>query len=140
MHKFYKDKPRELDNRLEELKVEFDEPIQLAETAVNLILSYLKDIKLYVVGKGFDEEKDEIIFFKKLKPNIVAKLIFYNAIYKIETRKPYGSGKNIKKYIDIELNKLKRFFDNNLEFYKYYRTNSTYLDHKYFLRGKYDIK
>lgn len=53
MHKFYKDKPRELDNRLEELKVEFDEPIQLAETAVNLILSYLKDIKLYVVGKGF---------------------------------------------------------------------------------------
>ncbi|QNS42687.1 RteC domain-containing protein [Chryseobacterium manosquense] len=140
MHKFYKDKLRELDNRLEELKVEFDEPIQLAETAVNLILSYLKDIKLYVVGKGFDEEKDEIIFFKKLKPNIVAKLIFYNAIYKIETRKPYGSGKNIKKYIDIELNKLKRFFDNNLEFYKYYRTNSTYLDHKYFLRGKYDIK
>lgn len=52
MHKFYKDKLRELDNRLEELKVEFDEPIQLAETAVNLILSYLKDIKLYVVGKG----------------------------------------------------------------------------------------
>lgn len=48
MHKFYKDKLRELDNRLEELKVEFDEPIQLEETAVNLILSYLKDIKLYV--------------------------------------------------------------------------------------------
>lgn len=140
MHKFYKDKLRELDNRLEELKVEYDEPIQLAEKAVDLILGYLKDIKLYVLGKGFEEQKDEILFFKKLKPNIVAKLIFYNAIYKIETRKPYGSGKSRKKYIDIELNKLKRYFDNNLEFYKYYRTNSTYLDHKYFVRGKHDIK
>ena len=38
------------------------------------------------------------------------------------------------------MEKLKRFFDNNLEFYKYYRTNSTYLDHKYFVRGKHDIK
>lgn len=38
------------------------------------------------------------------------------------------------------MTKLKRFFDNNLDFYRYYRTNSTYLDHKYFIRGKYDIK
>ena len=27
-----------------------------------------------------------------------------------------------------------------LEFYKYYRSGSTYLDHKYFLRSKFDIK
>lgn len=39
-----------------------------------------------------------------------------------------------------ELDKIKQYFDNNLEFYKYYRTNSTYLDHKYFVRGKHDIK
>ncbi|GAB3353835.1 hypothetical protein GCM10027566_14460 [Arachidicoccus ginsenosidivorans] len=32
------------------------------------------------------------------------------------------------------------FFDNNLDFYKYYRTNSSYMDDKYFIRGNYDIK
>ena len=32
------------------------------------------------------------------------------------------------------------FFDNNLDFYKYYRTNITYMDDKYFIRGNYDIK
>ncbi len=38
------------------------------------------------------------------------------------------------------MSKLKRYFNNNLEFYKYYRTNSTYLDHKYFVRRNFDIK
>ncbi|MGJ1309089.1 RteC domain-containing protein [Sphingobacterium multivorum] len=119
MHKFYKDKLRELDSRLEELKIEFDEPIQLSEMAVNLILSYLKDIKLYVLEKGFIEEKDEIHFFKKLKPSILSKLIYYNAVFKIETKKPYGGFKSIKKYLTNEQIRLRKFFDNNLEFYKY---------------------
>ncbi|CAI9685779.1 tetracycline regulation of excision, RteC [Elizabethkingia anophelis] len=140
MHKFYKDKLRELDSRLEELKIEFDEPIQLSEMAVNLILSYLKDIKLYVLEKGFIEEKDEIHFFKKLKPSILSKLIYYNAVFKIETKKPYGGFKSIKKYLTNEQIRLRKFFDNNLEFYKYFRTDSSYLDNKYFLRGKHDIK
>ena len=39
-----------------------------------------------------------------------------------------------------ELDNLNRFFDNNLEFYQYYRTGATFLDEKYFLRGKYDIR
>ena len=30
--------------------------------------------------------------------------------------------------------------NSNLEFYKYYRINSTYLDDKYFVRSKHDIK
>lgn len=140
MHKFYKDKLRELDSRLDELKIEFDEPIQLSEMAVNLILNYLKDIKLYVLEKGFSEEKDEIHFFKKLKPSILSKLIYYNAVFKIETKKPYGGFKSIKKYLTNEQIRLRKFFDNNLEFYKYFRTDSTYLDNKYFLRGKHDIK
>lgn len=38
------------------------------------------------------------------------------------------------------MNKLKRYFDHNLEFYRYYRTHSNYLDHKYFVRGKQDIR
>lgn len=38
------------------------------------------------------------------------------------------------------MNKLKIFFDNNLEFYKYYRTNNSFIDEKLFSRHKYDIK
>lgn len=68
-----------------------------------------------------------------------AKLIYYNAIYKIETKKQ-DEAKSIEKYLNIELKKLKRFFDNNLVFYKYYRTNNSFIDEKLFVRGKHDIK
>ena len=30
--------------------------------------------------------------------------------------------------------------DNELEFYKYFRSGNNYLDYKYFLRGKFDVK
>src|SRR5690606_1348351 len=112
----------------------------LAEASVSLILNYLKEVKLYVLEKGFDKEEDEIYFFKKLKPDILSKLIYYNAIFKIESKKSHGSYKLIKKYLSNEQIRLKKYFDNNLEFYKYCRTNSTYMDQKYFVRGKHDIK
>lgn len=80
-----------------------------------------------------------IRFFKYEKPVIVAKFIYCNAIYKIETNKPYGT-KPIRRYLNRELKNLKRYFDNNLDFYKYYRTNSSYLDEKLFLRSNLDIK
>ncbi|NQX97533.1 MAG: RteC domain-containing protein [Flavobacteriales bacterium] len=35
---------------------------------------------------------------------------------------------------------MKSFFDDNLDFYRYFRTSSTYLDHKYFVRGRQDIR
>jgi RteC protein len=60
-------------------------------------------------------------------------------IYKIESRKPNGSNDIRRKYLLQELDKLKHYFDSNLDFYRYYRTQSNYLDHRYFLRGKYDI-
>ena len=39
--------------------------------------------------------------------------------------------KRIRKYFIKELKKLKRFFDNNLDFYKYYRSNNSFVDEKY---------
>jgi hypothetical protein len=55
-------------------------------------------------------------------------------------KKPNGGNRVLKKYYNNELLKLKAFFDNELEFYQYFRSGSTYLDFKYFFRGKFDIK
>lgn len=109
------------------------------EQAIKLTLSKTCKLKEYVLAKGFKNEQEEIQFFKQYKPTIVSKLIYYSAIYKIEIRKPYGA-KCIRKYLKKESKKLKRFFDNNLDFYKYYRNNDSFLDEKYFLRGRHDIK
>lgn len=140
MEKQYEQCIQRLENSIAELTIEMENPIVLAQELIELLIDCMGQLKTFVSERGFKNIEEEIYFFKHIKPVFLSKLIYYNAIYKIETKKPYGNGKAIKKYIDNELAKLKRYFDNNLEFHKYYRTNSTYLDHKYFVRGKHDIK
>lgn len=140
MNEYLQKTIKDLEDEINELDLEQNDSIVLYEVVIELILKKLAEVKQYVLSKGFKTVEEEIHFFKKLKPIISSKLIYYNNIYKIETKKPYGGEKTIKKHLNNELSKIKRYFDNNLDFYKYYRTNSTYLDHKYFVRGKYDIK
>lgn len=139
MDKFYREKLIKLENEINELEIEPGCPIEQIETVIKLIIKCLSEVKEYVLKRGFKNIEEEIHFFKHQKPIIVSKLIYYNAIYKIESKKP-NETKSAKKYFNAELKKLKRFFDNNLEFYKYYRTNNTFIDEQLFVRGKYDIK
>lgn len=140
MNKFYSEALNKLEISINELEIEADNcSIQRIENVIQLIIQTLFDLKKFVLKRGFKNTDEEIHFFKHQKPAIVAKLIYYNAIYKIETKKPNGT-KAIRKYLNEELKKLKRYFDNNLEFYKYYRTNNSFIDDKLFIRGKYDIK
>ena len=97
-------------------------------------------MKIYTDKYKFKSSKEEIEFFKVLKPQIFSKLIFHTKVLNIDTKRPKGTDRTQKKYLLKELDNLHRFFDNNLEFYQYYRTGAAYLDDKYFLRGKYDIR
>ncbi len=139
MNKFYNETLNKLENEIKELEIETNFSVQKIETAIKFIIHSLTDLKKFVLKNDFRNLEEEIHFFKYQKPVIVSKLIYYNAIYKIETRKPYGA-KRIRKYFTKELKKLKRFFDNNLDFYKYYRSNNSFVDEKFFVRGKHDIR
>ncbi|SFQ76272.1 RteC domain-containing protein [Flavobacterium akiainvivens] len=139
MDKFINETLHKLEIEIKEVEIESNISIQQLEVVINLIIKLLGNLKEFVLKKGFSNIDKEIYFFKCQKPLIVSKLIYYNAIYKIETKKPYGA-KPLKKYLKKELKKLKRYFENNIEFYKYYRTNNSFLDEKLFLRDKYDIK
>lgn len=139
MNRFYNETLSKLETAINELEIEADCSIQRMEAVIHLILECLSEVKEHVLKRGFKNIEEEIRFFKYQKPVILSKLIYYNAIYKIETKKPYGA-KPIRKYLNKELKKLKRLFDNNLDFYKYYRSNNSLLDEKYFVRGKHDIK
>lgn len=100
----------------------------------------LADLKHFFLSYQFKDKVEEIEFFKELKPQIVCYLIYYNSVYSIEIKCPHGSEDAVKQYYNSELNSLTDYFDSNLNFYQYYRTDSTYLDEKYFLRGKVDIQ
>lgn len=131
---------KNLNEQLNFTDLEIDDPIQRSESAINIIINSIEKLKVIFEKEKPKSIEQEIDFFKNIKPKFTSKLIYYNAIYKIETKKPYGGERIVRKYLNNELDKLKRYFDNNLDFYKYYRTGSNYLDHKYFTRGKFDIK
>jgi hypothetical protein len=130
----------DLNEQLNFTDLEIDDPILRSESAINIIINSMAKLKAIFEKEKSISQETEIDFFKNIKPKFTSKLIYYNAIYKIETKKPHGGERILKKYINHELEKLKRYFDNNLDFYRYYRTGSNYLDTKYFTRGKFDIK
>jgi hypothetical protein len=130
----------ELEEQLHFIILETDDSIKRAELSIEVINISVKKLRSFIVKHKFKSENDEIHFFKKLKPSIYSKLIYHNSVYNIEAKMPTGGDEATKKYLAKELDKLKQFFHQNLEFYKYYRTNSSHLDHKYFVRGKHDIR
>lgn len=129
-----------LNEQISFIDLEIDDTIHKCEKAIEIILISNNSLKKIITKNNFRSEQEEIVFFKEIKPQFTSKLIYFNRIYKIEMKRPNGGNRVLKKYYQNELLKLKAFFDNELEFYKYYRSGNTYLDYKYFLRGKFDIK
>lgn len=130
----------ELEEQLKFISLETDSPLTVAELSISVTEKTLDSLRSFIAKYKFRSTAEEIHFFKELKPAFCSRLFYHISVYNIETRKPNGGYKVIKKYLQNELDKLKRYFDNNLDFYKYYRTGSNYLDHKYFVRGKHDIR
>lgn len=130
----------ELEEQLNFIHLETDDPLKEAELSSQVIVNALEQLKKIIKKNKFRTQGEEIRFFKQTKPQFLSKLIFHISVYNIHSRMPKGGEKIVRKYLHHELQNLRRYFDNNLDFYKYYRTGSNYLDHKYFVRGKHDIR
>lgn len=140
MKKYAKELITDLEQQLETIHLESKDPVEYSEKAMKYIVSILEKLKSFFIQYTFEKKSDEIEFFREIKPQFASKLIYYNTIYGIETKKPFGSSKAQRKFYNTELTKLKDFFDENSHFYEYYRTGNRYLDKKYFVRGKHDLK
>lgn len=130
----------ELDDDLKQIDNDYSDILKKSERSIYSIESCLKQMKEHICQNTFSNQDEEIEFFKKIKPSIYSKLIYFIKVFNIESKRPNGSDKSQKKYLLNELNKLELFFSENLEFYQYYRNNMTYLDDKYFVRGKLNIR
>ncbi|NJK96628.1 MAG: tetracycline regulation of excision, RteC [Bacteroidales bacterium] len=114
--------------------------LKRAEVSIGLINKTLVELKEYIRKCHFITQFDEITFFKEIKPSIYSKLIYFIKIFNIESKRPTGSDKSQKKYLQNEIAKIELYFSENLEFYQYFRNNMTYLDDKYFVRGRLDLR
>lgn len=130
----------EFDKTINDYQIEIDDILKLSEICTHYCETTIGRLRNKFLEQDGISTSDEINFFKNIKPLFGSRLIYHVNVYNIETNRPNGSIKIKRKYLQLELNKLKHYFDENLDFYRYYRTGSNYLDHKYFVRGKQDLR
>lgn len=129
-----------LEEQLSSLELEYDVILKRSELSFHMCKKMIEGLKALVIKHKFKNEEEEIKFFKEVKPLFTSRLIYHLMVYNIETRKPNGGKEILKKYFTKELEKLKHYFDYNIDFYKYHRGGANFLDHKYFVRNIFDIQ
>jgi len=130
---------KELNSKLQDIELEEPNLIRKAQKSIRCVKDALIQLRACIIQYTFCNDAEEILFFKKTKPELFSKLIYYVQILNVESRRPAGNHEIQGRYLLGELEKLTFFFNNHIEFYQYYRMNSTYLDDKYFIRGKEDL-
>src|SRR5690606_34940709 len=86
MDSFFNDTLNKLETAINGLEIEIENPLRRIEAIIPVVMQSLSELKNYVLKTGFSNEDEEVRFFKYQKPVIVAKLIYYNAVYKIEAK------------------------------------------------------
>lgn len=134
-----------IDNILLEIDSEIDnfdfysrDIIENSLKIIDIIQRHIDGLRETIVNYKFENDEDEILFFKEHKPQVLSRLLYFNKIYCIESKFPTGSNDAAKKYLNEQLHSLEYFFNRYLDFYQYYRSGSTVYDKYYFVRGNID--
>lgn len=129
-----------LNDELKKIEEEATNQIVKAEQSIHCVSQCLCRLKDYIHNYTFPTNQEEIYFFKYTKPSIYCLLLYYLEVFHMESRCPPGNKRCKKKYLSKIQKKHKHFFNKNIDFYNYYRSQSTHLDEKYFLRANMDFR
>ncbi|MBW8244156.1 RteC domain-containing protein [Muricauda oceani] len=130
----------EFEGQLEALESGTGDILYKAEKGIAMVEKCIRKLQKQIVGQDFETQADEIYFFKHVKPQIFSKLIYYIRLFSIESKRPRGKDVAQVKYLQQQIDKLQNFFNENLEFYNYYRRGAMSMDEQYFVRGNRDLR
>jgi hypothetical protein len=129
-----------LEANLELIEAETNDILLKAEKGIKEAKLALEQLRNYITKTNFKNTSFEISFFKNTKPQVFSKLIYYVTLFNIEGKRPRGSRQSQIDYLNNHIDKLQIYFNDNLEFYHYYRRGATSLDKLYFVRGNENIR
>lgn len=111
-----------------------DNPLQHAEEAYQIVKAAMKKHQQYMDQYSFQDIKEEVDYFKHIRPDILSELIFYVELRALEAFKPVTGAPSVESYLKASLNIYHQFFTRNLTFYNYYRMQKKEQDAVYFVR------
>ncbi|MBY0487994.1 MAG: RteC domain-containing protein [Flavobacteriaceae bacterium] len=135
MNPFSQDFYLNLELKINEIQVSATDTIDAINKIVEVIEEKITELHNWLKTHSFCSQEEEILFFKEIKPKIVAELIYYNKMLDLEANAP--TAKKIKtKYFEDELKEIADYIRKNKIFYQYYRSKATHNDSKYFTRNR----
>jgi hypothetical protein len=129
----------DLENDLSRMKEVSENIPEQLEYAVGQCKVALDRMRKLVVSEGFTDQNLEIYFFKKIKPAVYSKLLYYRAVFEIESNRNVIDKKGQKKYFQQQMDKIKEYMDKHQVKVQYYKCNFKHLDEKYFVRENNEI-
>lgn len=129
----------DLENDLSRMKHVSESVPEQLEYAVGQCKVALDRMRKIVVSEGFLDQKLEIYFFKQIKPAVYSKLLYYRAVFEIESNRNEIDIKGQKKYFQQQMDKIKEYMDKHKVKVQYYKCNFKHLDEKYFVRENNEI-
>jgi|SRR5580693_7413851 hypothetical protein len=111
------------------------DPKGVIECSFNISSGYWARIQITMEDYEFHSKKDEIDFYKLVKPLFKSHIEYYNLLYQAEIFKPDNKPYEMKEFWIKEKQKLGRFIQDNAVFYVYYKNGATNRDEEYFLSG-----
>lgn len=131
---------KEIRQKIEQIEAEDKNILKKSLDASHVLGEGFDRLKEFIIAYRFQDEDEEILFFKEVKPKIFCHLIYYRKVYNIEMHRPVASVEAQKEYLKKKLDVIQDFNDKILDFYRYYRSGATYLDAAYFVRGQPDTE
>lgn len=123
----------EIEVELNTIKKQSDSTIKTFKKSKKYLEKKVSEVNIWLRNYDFDTDNEEIYFFKNIKSQLLSKIIVSKFQLDIALKLPHYQ-KAIPDYYQKLILKHSQIPKNNNGFYKYHRSESTHLDHEYFLR------
>lgn len=141
----------ELKQFAEELKVRMEaeidtilseQPDELRRTSllIECVGRYVGELKRYVVKYKFRTIKEEIAFFKHIKPDFVNRLFYFKKLFKVQLFETANPNESKLRFYRKQLQRIQRSLDRHREFYQYLLSRADENDELYFSRTRSSAK
>lgn len=137
----------ELKQFAEELKLRMEAEIDTISTdqtdeirrtsmLIECVGRYVGELKRYVVKYKFRSVKEEIVFFKHVKPDFVCRLLYFRKLFKVQLFEISNSNERKLRFYQKQLQRSQRRLARHQEFYQYVLSGADENDELYFSRAR----
>jgi hypothetical protein len=105
-----------------------------ARHAVGILWDILHRLRSFILQYSFRDQGEEIRFFKEIKPQFLAKLIYFQRVCYVETHSPRAVPGIRRELLEQEQRKIRDFFRQNMDFYHYFTCGAVHRDEEFFTR------